>query len=422
VTGVQTCALPISPALALRFWLHIDSPAAQSAVFGIAILGAAFLLSWGAEVAQMDISQAMALAFLALITVLPEYAVDVYFAWSAGQNFGTELGSHYASYTTANMTGANRLLIGIGWPLVFFLFWLKQRRRKGVVLELEPIHYLELSYLALATLYAFFVFIKGIDLFDSFVLITLFVLYVLRASRVRAEEPELVGPARTLGQLIPWFRRTVVVFLFLFAGFIILLSAEPFAEGLVETGKRLKIDEFLLVQWLAPLASEAPEITVATVFTLRGFASAGFGALVSSKINQWTLLIGTLPVAYSIALGRAGAIPLDGRQFEEVLLTSAQSAFALAVLVNLQLSFREAALMVILFVTQLLIPDPRVRMGYAAGYLALALLIMVRERGATLGLIRHTGQELLWSVRPGHAPRGDESTAPVTAGDPSDQR
>ena len=32
---------------------------------GVAILGAAFLLSWGAEVAQLDISQALAIAFLA---------------------------------------------------------------------------------------------------------------------------------------------------------------------------------------------------------------------------------------------------------------------------------------------------------------------------------------------------------------------
>ena len=47
-----------------------------------------------------------------------------------------------------------------------------------------------------------------------------------------------------------------------------LAAAEPFAEGLVQTGETLGIDEFLLVQWLAPLASEAPEFLVAALLTL----------------------------------------------------------------------------------------------------------------------------------------------------------
>src|SRR5436190_1012723 len=43
---------------------------------GLAILGASLLLSWAGEVAQLDISQALALAFLAFVAVLPEYSVD----------------------------------------------------------------------------------------------------------------------------------------------------------------------------------------------------------------------------------------------------------------------------------------------------------------------------------------------------------
>lgn len=410
------------PALMLRFVVHLGNPPVEAALFGVAILGAAFLLSWGAEVAQMDISQALALAFLAFVAVLPEYAVDLYFSWSAGQHAGTPDFARYASYTTANMTGANRLLIGFGWPLVFVLFWLTQRRKQGPVLHLEPVHYLELSYLAVATIYSFFVFIKGLDLFDSLVLVTLFVLYVLRSARAGVEEPELMGPARTLGALTPWLRRSIVVVFFLFAALLIVFSAEPFAEGLVQTGKQLKINEFVLVQWLAPLASEAPEIFVATVFALRGFATAGLGALVSSKINQWTLLVGTLPIAFSISLGRPGAIPLDGRQVEELLLTSAQSAFALAILINLRLTFKGAAIMFLLFITQLLIPlflsvahhfipayvpqDShlvRVHFGYMAGYLALALLLMLRQRSETVNLFRLTWREIVWAVRPGAA-------------------
>jgi cation:H+ antiporter len=79
---------------------------------GVAILGAAFLLSWATELAERDVPQSLALLVLALISVLPEYAVDLHFAWKAGTD------PSYAPYAVANMTGANRLLIGLGWPLV----------------------------------------------------------------------------------------------------------------------------------------------------------------------------------------------------------------------------------------------------------------------------------------------------------------
>ena len=40
-------------------------------------------------------------------------------------------------------------------------------------------------------------------------------------------------------------------------------TAAPFADGLVDIGKHHGIDQFLLVQWVAPLASESPEFVVA---------------------------------------------------------------------------------------------------------------------------------------------------------------
>src|SRR5262249_37358321 len=112
---------------------------------GISIFGAAFLLSWAAELAQMDIPQALALVFLALIAVLPEYAVDMYFAWQAGKN------PAYTAYATANMTGANRLLIGLGWTTVVIAFWLKTGTR---VMTLGKDQKVKVVTLAIATLYS----------------------------------------------------------------------------------------------------------------------------------------------------------------------------------------------------------------------------------------------------------------------------
>src|SRR5438093_13292130 len=115
------------PAIVLRATAAHAAPGAEALLFGITILGAAFLLTWAAEVAELDISQGLALAFLALVAVLPEYAVDLYFAWKAAAH------PEYTAYATANMTGANRLLIGIAWPLVVVLNRLRSTERPLVL-------------------------------------------------------------------------------------------------------------------------------------------------------------------------------------------------------------------------------------------------------------------------------------------------
>ncbi|MGH9037574.1 MAG: sodium:proton exchanger, partial [Acidimicrobiia bacterium] len=123
-------------------------------------------------------------------------------------------------------------------------------------------------------------------------------------------------------------------------------------HALVETGDSLGISEFFLVQWLAPLASEAPELLVAGLYAYRLNTNAGLGTLVSSKVNQWTLLVGTLPIAFAIASGSLDGLPIIARQREEVLLTAAQSFFAVTILINLSMSLREAGFLFGLFWAQ----------------------------------------------------------------------
>src|SRR4051794_20328638 len=243
------------PWLFLRFQGFHGDPAVIAAFSGLAIVGAAFLLSWAAEAFEKDVSQALALALLALIAVLPEYAVDMVFAWNAASD------PSQAGYAVANMTGANRLLIGVGWSAIVLVAWLRFRARK---VTLERGQAIELAILLLATLYAFTIPLRGgLSLFDTVVFVALFGLYTWAAARAESHEPELVGPARLVGNLATGPRRLWTMLLFLFAAGAIFASAEPFAEGLVESGLRFGIDEFLLVQWLAPLASETPEFLVA---------------------------------------------------------------------------------------------------------------------------------------------------------------
>lgn len=403
------------PGLSLRLsGAHAD-PATEAALYGVAILGAAFLLSWAVEVAQKDLTQAFAVAVLALIAVLPEYAVDLFFAYSAAER------PDYAGYAAANMTGANRLLVGVGWPLIAVLFWLRTGAR-GI--SLKPEHRLELTFLGLATLYAFLLPLKGaISLLDGAVLIVLFGLYLWATTRAEAEEPHLVGPAALIGRLPSGLRRAATAAMFLFAAGAILASAEPFAEGLVATGQGWGIDEFLLVQWLAPLASEAPEVVIAAIFTLRGQALIGMGALLSSKINQWTLLIGTLPVAYSIGLVSPGALPLDARQAEEVLLTAAQSAFAVVLLSTLRFSLPGAATLFLLFVGQLALPDQGMRLAFSVAYLVatVGLLLHNGRRRAVLAVVGSTAVALARDLRAGLA-GGRAAGAREAPGQPETQK
>ena len=355
-------------------------PGLAVAVFGTAILGGAFLLTWAGEVAELDISQGLALAFLALVAVLPEYAVDLYFASKAAAH------PEYTAYAADNMTGGNRLLIGLAWPVIVVVYWLRSRRGE---VRLPTHRAVELVFLSLATFYSFLIPLKGtISLLDTGVLVALFVAYMWRIARAEAAEPDLVGPAVALATLRPAMRRTAVVALFLFSAVVILASAEPFAEALIHLGRQHGIDEFLLVQWLAPLASEAPEVVIACILTFKGDAQAGFGAVVSSKVNQWTLLVGTLPLAYSIALGHMGALHLDSRQVEEILLTSAQSLFGIAVLCNLRLSLSEALTLFVLFAAQLFFPSTEARYAFVLLYSALAAALLVRNRNDFVGLFR----------------------------------
>ncbi|HZQ27408.1 MAG TPA: hypothetical protein VFA94_06900 [Acidimicrobiales bacterium] len=398
------------PGLIVRFTSPHLGHSVEAVLFGLTIVGSAFLLSWAAEVAQLDISAGLAIALLAFIAVLPEYAVDLVFAHKGGaavQEFGAACRSAAdiaakvespCSLALANMTGANRLLIGVGWTLVAFVAWYRWRQRgqRHTEIVLERSHSVELSYLMLATVYSLTLPLKRtITLFDAAVLVAIFVAYTIRISRAPAEEPHLIGPAAMIGGMSVAKRRTGVILLFLYSAGAILLTAEHFASALVATGQSFHISEFLLVQWLAPLASEAPELLLAGMFAWRLNTNAGLGTLVSSKVNQWTLLVGTLPIAFAISAKGLHGLPIIAQQREELLLTGAQSLFAVAILVNLSMSNKEALTLFALFWAQFLIgavvPEQwhgAERVIVSAVYVILAIAILFKDRSPARTLLR----------------------------------
>jgi cation:H+ antiporter len=387
-------------AVLLRLGVALPEPPAQAALYGLAVVGAAFLLAWAAEAAQLDVSASLAIGALALVAVLPEYAVGFVFAWKGGndvERFGPACrapgaGESSCSLVLANMTGANRLLIGVGWALVVFVAAARWRRRgeRHAGVAIGRAKSVELAYLTLACAYSLTLPLKRtITLLDAVVLVAIFVAYTVRISRAPQATPELLGPAALVGGLAPRTRRAAVLALFAFAGLVILLVAEQFAESLVATGHDLGVSEFLLVQWLAPVASEAPELLVAGLYAWRLKTGEALTTLVSSKVNQWTLLVGTLPLVFAVASGSLHGLPVGPAQREEILLTAAQTVFAVAVLANLSISLGEAAALFGLFWAQFvlgaLVPAPLrwlELVGLAGLYVALGLALLARRAGA----------------------------------------
>jgi cation:H+ antiporter len=405
-------------------------------ISGLAVLGGSFLLAWGAETAEKDVPRAFAIAVLAVLAVAPEYAVDALYAWNAGVGGATAeacsqltaaqiaasqttlaRGCHDANLAIANMTGANRILIGIGWAgIAAFTVWRAAKTRDPAVekragflnsaVTLDRDIATEIAFLFLATGWAFFVPIGGgIGLLDTLFLVGLYLTYIglVLKSDIESSDHTVGVPKYFQSWSLPW-RPMVVLTLFGYSGILIFTAVEPFAHGLEAIGLQNGIPEFFMIQWVAPLASESPELIVVAVLVNKARSTAGFNALISSKLNQWTLLIGTIAVVYSIGLGELGTLPFDAKQAAEIWITAAQSYFALAILVNFEMTVREAVVLFGLFLSQVLVEFVLIRelvalpfgsyellIGYTVLYLAIGTALFALRRQALARLLGMAG-------------------------------
>ena len=362
--------------------VHLD-PILSAMIFGLGIVGGAFLISWAAEAAQVDISASFAIAILALIAILPEYAVEAVLAWEAGQSYvlashGGQVFSAGSAVTdemervAANVTGANRLLIGLGWSAVILIFWIKRR----MTLNLSGTMGLELIMLGLATAVTFLIFfMQQVHMIVGVALIAMYFVYLWISSTKEAEEPELMGPSLMIGEQSKILRRALVLGLFLYSAIVIIVAAEPFVHSLVESGKGLGIDEFILIQWVAPLASESPEIIIAVLFSLRANPVAGITTLISAEVNQLTLLVGSMVGIFSLSAGELLSFPLNHMQSVEFLLTAAASLLALILVLPRVIGWRSGSILLILFIAHLPFTGSADRLYFTYGYLLLSALI-----------------------------------------------
>lgn len=394
------------PGIFLRLSGNHVSPEIDALLFGLGIFGAAFLLSWAVEVAQLHVSAAFAIAILALIAISPEYAIEANLAIDAGVAWypgAIPEAVDEVQRVAANVTGANRGLIGVGWSMVVLAYWFKTRKS----LFLERGLSLELTILLLATGVTFLLFfMQEVALYVAAILVAMYLFYLWVSSRAETQEPELMGPAAVIGSLSRVRQIAAILLMFAYAGMVIFLAAEPFVDSLVEVGHAFGISDFILIQWLAPLASESPELVVALLFTMRGHSTAAMTTLISSEVNQLTLLIGTMPAIFSLAYGQASGFPLGDKQAVEFLLTSSMSLFAVILFARLRIGLYGALVLLGIFVAHLFFTDAEARRIFAFIFLGLAGGLLIADRGRAVEMYRRALSVFKFSAKGEVTPEG----------------
>lgn len=314
------------------------------------ILLASVLIAWGAESAQFFVAQGFALAILALLQTLPEFAVEAVLAWKQQREF-----------LLANLTGALRLLIGIGWPVIYFTAALTHRKYFREPLNRVKLHRHDsvgVIALALPIAYALFIWCKrDLHAYDAITLTACYVAYLIVLIKLPPQEAEQVDDLelvpRTIVKARPSVRNAAILACFIVGGALIFFTAEPFLGSVIAVATAIGVPSFVAIQWFAPVISEFPEIASTFYFARQeGKAATAMMNIVSSNINQWTLLTAMLPVILSFSVGQVSSIPLDDQQQIELLLTIGQSLVALIILLSMELIWWEILLLFVLFVVQ----------------------------------------------------------------------
>lgn len=327
------------------------------------LIFSAFVIAWAAETAQFLVSQGLALALLAWLQTLPEFAVEAAIAWEAGKDVAK------VHLITANFTGSLRLLVGLGWPLIYFVrafFGKKELSGKRFsAIKLEDEHSVEVIGLFLPLIYFMIIYFKGtLNLFDSAILTFIYLAYLYILKRIPPQSTEKIQEAcfvaRKVMSFEPRYRYASIFGLFLFGGIILYFVAEPFLHSMLALAAILRISDFVFVQWVAPFLSEFPEKVSALNWARTGKkAPMALMNMVSSNINQWTVLVAMIPIVYSLSQGNISTVHFDQHQRMEILLTIAQSTLGFLLLVNMKFHWYEALALFGLWFIQFILPGIR---------------------------------------------------------------
>ena len=362
-----------------------------------AIILASMLIAWAAECGQFFISQGLALAVLAWVQTLPEFAVEAVIALDAAKD------PSKIHLITANYTGSLRLFVGLGWPMVYFvaLFFKRIKKEKNHLwsIKLDDEHSIAIISLLPALLYFLVIYFKGtLNIFDGFVLIAIYFIYLFLLSKMPPHDKEEIEDLGRVPKRIMRLKQPAniiwIMFLFIAGGVILYFSAHPFLDSMLALAVSFGVSQFVFVQWVAPFLSEFPEKLSAFHWARKvNKAPMALINFVSSSINQWTVLVAMIPFIYSFGIGMPACIIFDDHQKTEILLTIIQSYLGFIFLASMDFALFEACGLFILWLAQFLIPGIREEIIWIYGAWAMVETIRLiknyKKRNAFAVFFKH---------------------------------
>jgi cation:H+ antiporter len=345
---------------------------------GIGLIATSFILAWAADAGEAVLSGGLVLAAVALVGVLPEFVIEVHFAFT-----------QQAELVSANLTGATRLLLTGATALPLLVAYRRRRYvESDAPLRLADNRRLELGILFVVAIFAVQIVARGqLSIFDGIVLLVIYVHYLRRVQGTPDEEPAVVGVAAGLLSLPKAYRRPAIVALISLAALVVLIIANPFTDALLQTGQSLGFQPYLLIQSVVPAATEAPEVVVVAVLVANHRPAQGMALFLASSVSQWTLGLGTLPLAY-LAGGGGVSLPLAHREQLELALTTAFTLFVVAALATLRPERVDALLIAGVFLLQIIYPTPFIRFLATFVLLVFAVDLLVSRHRSVRPLLR----------------------------------
>ena len=161
---------------------------------------------------------------------------------------------------------------------------------------------------------------------------------------------------------------------------LLVVTVHPFLESMLALAATLGVSHFVFVQWVAPFLSEFPEF-VSTVGWARRVKQAPMALMniVSSNINQWTILAAMIPLVYGFSHlrhhGTWADFAFDAEQRLEIVLTLLQTGLGVVLLANMEFDWLDASALFALWLVQFLVPHLREEVAIAYGLWIAGLVI-----------------------------------------------
>jgi cation:H+ antiporter len=251
--------------------------------------------------------------------------------------------------------------VGLGWPMIYATaayFSRARRKQKLDGIDLEQEHAVEVVALLPPIAYFVLIWLKAsLDWYDSVVLMVMYAAYLVVLNKIPPQGEEKLEDIERIPRAIlmqrPAVRNGIITGLFVAGALVLYFVAHPFLESMLGIAVSIGISQFVFVQWVSPFLSEFPE-KVSAFYWARKIHSAPMALMnmVSSNINQWTMLVAMLPIVYAYSRGGFASIPFDDHQRLEIILTIGQSFLGLVLLANMRFSWWEATLLFVRWAVQ----------------------------------------------------------------------